>query len=131
LPLKLTITSFVFEITTGAALANCGIGISSSDGNTKIVETGAVDCSVSGIKTGTATGTLTVNPGHYILTFTATSNSIVWRAATTNAFMGAIVNTGTPHIMDFANPSSSGIMPATLGAPTGVAANLPVVKLQG
>ena len=118
LPFRFTIRRISIAITTGIASSNVGAGIYSADGNTLLLESGAIVSTSTGNKTATITAVI-LEPGIY------------WHAVTTNDATVAVLvlngggtsfqllNTGSStQYGTAANASSSSVLPATLGTVT-------------
>lgn len=134
IPARITVSALSFYVGTGVASQYAALALYSADGNTKLLDTGAVSVASSGVKTVTFGTPVTLEPGMYWYAWTCTSTGVAWRAAyyaTSSSNELAIMNAGTVHSGTAANTSSAGVMPSTLGTITG-GQTLPVAcKLQG
>jgi hypothetical protein len=106
---------------------NAGFAIYSADGNTKIVDSGAISTAAwSGANNFALSGTVTFGPGYFYLAWTADSTTPTIRSASAVANYYAPLNNGSGTVIGTAaNVSTGGVLPATLGALTD-SANLPV-----
>lgn len=96
-----------------------GFGIYTSDGNTKVCDTGAISTTAwSGAATYTISS-CTFGPGLYYFAWTADNTTPTMRkaAAFTNYFSPQNTGSGT-RLGTAANASSAGVLPSTLGALT-------------
>lgn len=106
-----------FQIQTAAAGSFTGAGLFSPDGNVKLLETGAVDSSTTGLKTVTLASTFLLLPGLYQYAYTA-SDVLVQAVLLGGINSATLSNIGTPRVVvdGFgANASVGGVLPATLG----------------
>ena len=112
------VNKIAIQIQTLSAGAFAGAGLYSPDGNVKLVETGAIDCSTTGLKTVTLGTTYLFLPGEYQYAYTC--SDIVAQAVLLGGINAATIsNIGTPRVVvdgTAANASVGGVLPATLGA---------------
>lgn len=126
IPWPITITKASINVTTLQAASTVTMGIYSSDGNTKILDTGTFDSSTTGVKTNTFTGVLIPAGAYYFAQ--STSNTGVQTenfGATTNR-NNYLNTTGGPRQGTAANSTSGGVLPSTLGAITNLSAGISV-----
>lgn len=112
LPYTITVNSLSVVVTTAQASSTVQLGIYSMAG-TKLLATGTIASTSTGLKTGTVT-TTTLTPGFYIMAF-VTNNTLTKVSAytvSTSGFYDTVYG-GTA-----ANVVSGGVMPATLGTIT-------------
>lgn len=129
LALQLIVTNVVFEIVTGASGQFMAIGVYSSDGGTKLIDTGAFSTSANGVHSKVITA-VTLLPGWYCLAWTIDNTTATLRSTANSANFG-INNNTVVQKGSAANASSAGVLPATLGALTTGVFDVPIVKLQG
>ena len=142
IPSQIVVDRIIFELRTGVDTKKCSVGVYNSAGTTLLVSTGALSCAVAdqGVLNTDVTNT-TLQPGWYILAFTADHASIAVLIDSHNAQESAslwlaIFNATTVHVGIGANASAAGVFPATVGAITGATSGSqsiyrPVIKLQG
>lgn len=126
-----TVASLIFEVSgspTGGCLA--AAGLYSSDRTTKLLDSGAKDCSTSAIKTGTSVVGM-VPKGWYWLVFTCNDNTTQFRTIIdSNVALTNLINEGTVQRATFGN-STGAVLPTSLTTPTGASfATFPFIKLQ-
>lgn len=132
LPMELTVASVHFSINTTSAGSNVAIGVYSADGNTLHVDSGPVSGATGGIKSVTLGSTATLPAGFYWFAWTATDGTVRLSAIQTSLPWYNIMIGGTLQEGKGANASSSGNLPATLGAiSTSGQTPVPIAKLQG
>lgn len=140
LPMRLTVSRVVFHINTASASSNGAAAIYSSDGQTKLVDTGAVDTSTTGTK-DTDIANVTLAPGFYWLAVTNSTTAVAFQG---NQITGSVLanaigawNSTTVHWGNAANSSAAGVMPNTMGTPGSIVTSdtamstMAIVKLQG
>ena len=130
LPFRATVRKIVFEVTTLSVGAFASVGLYSADGNTLLVHTGAVSTTTTGNKSTTLGTPVTLEPGIYVLARTYSDGTIVCRGFTTSGTTRGFLNQNANRVGDAANASSSGVLPATLGAITPGADNLIVALFE-
>lgn len=136
LPHGLVVAKLTVQISTLFSGGLCSVGIYSADGNTKLIDSGTISTTTTGIKDVTLGATVSLPVGFYWFAWTQDN--------TTSRFAGdgfnnvnviALYNgASTTQMGDAANSSSSGVLPSTLGTVTGVgtaSTPVPVCKLQG
>ena len=133
-PGNTNISSFTFDLTVGVGGGFSGFGLYTIDGNTKLVDTGAISSTVAA--QGNIKTTFTAVPvpaGEYIFAWTANSTTIaMFMAGAGNATSDSILNAGpTPFLGTAANVSVGGVLPATLGALTGVTSQRTPIAVWG
>ena len=103
---KITVNSIVFSIGTGAS-GNCAIAVYHADGNTKLIDTGALTTVTTGARNISVSAT-SIGPGWYFIAWTADNTSATFGgyAATGSA---TVLNTGTVHLGTAANASAAGV----------------------
>lgn len=128
LPLEIEVVGLVHEVVTAAGSTHGAIGIYTSDGGTKLLDTGAEDFAANGVKPGAVSGTL--HPGWYWLAWTIDSATPTLRSVAAPANFG-VLNTTVVQKGSAANSSAVGVLPATLGAISSQTFDIPLVKIQG
>lgn len=114
IPGHINVASVHIEVTTGAASALASVGLYSSDGAVKIVDSGTFDCSTTGTKSNTLGAAVDVDFGWYWYVVAISDNTIRLRARQTGTIT-AIANAGTVQRGSAANSASAGVLPSTLG----------------
>lgn len=135
LPIRITIAELSFNLSTTSAGGNISMGIYSSDGNTRHIDTGPILTTAGGVKRTVLGATVTLDPGFYWLAWTA-DNGTCRPSGVNNsaAFLNVLNGDGNNFQWGAAgNSSSGGQLPATLGgvATQGSTTPTPYVKLQG
>lgn len=129
IPVKLTVNHILFQQSNNAAAGNASVGIYSYDGNTLLIDSGIFDTSVAAaVRDKTLGASVTLNPGFYIVAWTCTQTTTGFRAVPSFA-VDSIGNTDVALIATAANASSGGVLPATLGALSGVSVAVWIVKI--
>lgn len=136
--LKATITINNWAMRFDGGSGNFGFGIYDSSGNLKVT-TGALSFVGSGVENGIILNNpVTLTPGEYYFAWTADTTSgdsgPSWitigssEGIPASAYMGVLNNAGI--VTGYAqNPSTSGLLPATLGTLTGAAAETNTIML--
>lgn len=119
-PGRITVDRIGVNGVTDSASNNAGFGIYSSDGNTKICDSGAISTtSWSGAASYTLSASCTFGPGYFYYAWTASSTTPTARSAAAITNFYAPLNTGSGTVLGTAaNTSSAGVLPTTLGALT-------------
>jgi len=122
---KLTVTTVHMSVGTGSVGNNLSFGIYSNDGNTKLVDSGAISTTSTGIKSVTLGSPVTLDAGVYLFAY-ATQNTTMRYAGFTalNSTAMDIANATVTVFATAANSASSGAIPSTTGALTPVNSGL-------
>jgi hypothetical protein len=135
IPTTLSITKISAEVTTLSAATHFAIGLYSTDGNTKVLDSGAQSSAATGIVTATI-GATQVPAGFYYFAFTLDSTVPILEGVTVevnSATVGLLNAGGVVQMGKAANASAAGVLPATLGAlsavNTGVGTQWPLVVI--
>lgn len=134
IPIKSSFTAvnIVFEVSANAT-AGClaAAGLYSSDGATKILDSGPLDCSTNAVKTGTSLVGWFPR-GWYWLVFTCNDTTTQFRTIIdSNTSLTNLINSGTVQRATFGT-SSGAVLPASLPSSAGASfATFPFIKLQG
>jgi hypothetical protein len=131
LPYRVVVRRIAVEVTTaGAAGSKVAVGIYSSDGNTKLVDSGALDAASTGVKTASITA-VTLNPGVYWFAQAASDATVQTR--TINAVTAAtnMLNPNTNKKIGIAaNAAAAGVLPSSLGTITGSGINTAIAVFE-
>lgn len=113
----ISIANIVCKIAAGNGNGDLwGYGIYSSDGNTKIIDSGAISTAAAGLKS-TAITPVILNPGTYFYAQTSSNiNATSPYTATEVATVIPFMNQNRQRVGLAANASVAGVLPATLGA---------------
>lgn len=130
LPLATRLVSIHFNVLVGAASRFLAIGIYSFNGSTKLVDSGAVSATGTGIRNITLASPIVLIPGDYILAWTCDHLTPKFSTTNSSTDQNSILNAGVPQLGTCSNVSAAGVLPATLGTLTGADINIPIVKLQ-
>jgi len=129
LPVELVINSLHFEL-VNAPGGSYSLGLYNDAGTSLLCDTGALTASGPGVKSVTLGSAATLPAGSYWLAWTGSNTTLTVRANTIQD--ATLINAGTVQIGTAANASSSGVLPATLGAITGaITFDVQRLKLQG
>lgn len=122
---KMTISTVHMSLGTGSVGNNLSFGIYSNDGNTKLVDSGAISTTSTGIKSVTLGSPVTIDAGVYLFAY-ATQNTTMRYAGFTglNSTAMDIANADVTVFATAANSASSGSLPSTTGALTPVNSGL-------
>jgi len=119
IPTTLSITKISLEVTTLSGGTHVAIGLYTTDGNTKVLDSGAMSSAATGIVTSTISATQ-VPAGFYYFAFTSDSTVPILEGVTveptTGVTIGIINNGGVVQMGKATNVSAAGVLPATLGA---------------
>jgi len=134
LPLSMSLTSIIFEVTALNAGKFCGVSLYSADGNTRVADTGPISAGSTGIKTGALVGgPIAVPAGFYwIMVNTDATTLVTFRSTVPVVAYINLINQGTVFYGTAANAAVAGQNPTTLGAIT-ANTSVPMLsyKLQG
>ncbi len=119
LPFRIKVVNIVVNITTPHAANFCAYAIYTPDGNTVLLESGAISTASAAV-VNTAITAVTLEPGPYFAAWTATQTTAQAAHETTSAVVG-FTNENNVRIGRAANASSSSVFPATLGTITAAA----------
>lgn len=127
------VNSIAFDVRTAEAGKFMGVGLYSLDGSTKLIDSGALSVASTGVKSTTLASTFYLPPGQYWLAVTSDTAGPLNVSTCANPSGSALDNTGTlPYYATAANGGSAGVLPATLGALTGInQGQQPLVRLAG
>lgn len=114
---KIVVAKVAFEVVTLSVGSLAAIGIYSADGNTLLINSGAVSTTTAGVKTVTLGSPVTLAPGKYIYAVTANNTTPTSYAALTGSF-NVLLNAFTTTAGTAANASASGVLPSTTGVIT-------------
>ena len=116
LPFRAIVRNIIFEVFTLESAKFAGFGIYDVTGN-RLVHTGAVSVAGTGRKSTSVTA-VTLEPGVYVIAWTADGTTFAYLTALniTTGTLGSFWNQNATRIGKAANASSSGVLPATLGA---------------
>ena len=127
LPFRAIIRTITSEVTTSEASSLYAMGIYSIDGNTLLVDSGAISGASSGVKSVTITA-VTLEPGVYWFAQTSNATATIIHRSLNVTGLAGIINGGSQEKTILAgNASSSGVLPATLGSLTATTTRLPGV----
>ena len=128
LPFRTIIRNIVFDIEVASASGLCSVGLYDV-GKNLFVHTGAISTTTDEIK-NTAVTAVTLEPGIYYLAWTGDNNTFKLTSLSIgDAAMQPLRINGTK-VGRAANSSSSGVLPATLGAITVENINVPAVYFE-
>ena len=128
LPFQVTVRTINTQVTTLEAAKKYSVGIYSADGNTLLVDSGAISTASTGVKSVTITA-VTLIPGVYLFAHTADGTTAAAQKLNMPNVQ-ALMNGGSASKANrAANASSAGVLPATLGTLTEATARLPVAAL--
>jgi hypothetical protein len=131
-PIGCTITKVMIEVVGATASALAAVGIYSSDGGTKWLDSGAIDCGSNGIKSVTLGTPVDVPMGFCCFVATCNDTTTTFRSAVMVSTVTNLENEGTVQRFNAANASAAGVLPSSLGTLTGASfSNLPFSKMQG
>jgi hypothetical protein len=117
LPHSITINKIVYSVTTLSASDKWGFGIYSSDGLTKLVDSGAVSPTATGTAFSVTIGAVTLPPGTYYFAQTSSGTTAQMNFFPSNtAQMFPIFNLNRSRTGLGANASVAGVLPSTIGA---------------
>lgn len=128
-PLTRTITVSTIHtyISTGAGSSTGSFGIYTNDGNTRLITSGSIDTSTSGVKSVTLGSPVTLTPGLYLYAFAvSTSTTLRYQSMVMAANGMDMANGDVTTFATAANAASSGVIPSTLGALTPVTSMSPM-----
>lgn len=111
--------SYIFTTTSGAG-SGVNFGIYNAAG-VKVIDSGQFDGTSAAVQTLTFTP-VTLLPGTYYFACSATDSTmrgVMMQTSNPTALLGTLC-TSAPYIASAANPTSAGVMPATLGALTAI-----------
>lgn len=127
---RITFANLYFEVMTASAGGNCAVAVYNAAGTTKLIDSGAISTTATGMKTTAVS--ITLDKGYYWFAWTADNTTAAFRGLPQSVNWTPIQNEGTVHAGTAANASVAGAMPATLGVISAVSGmNVPIVKLQG
>lgn len=114
----ITINKIVYNVATLSASDKWAFGIYSSDGNTKLIDSGVISPTATNTALSITLGTpVTLPPGEYYFAQTASGTTALSSFQQTNtAAVPPMVNKNRNRIGLAANASAAGVLPSTLGA---------------
>lgn len=118
LPMRLTVASIHFHISTAFAGGLCSVGVYSDDGTTLLIDSGAKSTTATGVVSTTLAATVTLGPGWYWVAYTCDNATSAISGTPASANPSAVLNAGTGQVGAAANASAAGVLPATLGTVT-------------
>ena len=130
-PNRITVDRIAVNGVVDSAGNNAGFGIYSSDGNTKICDSGAISTtSWAGASSYALSSSCTFGPGYFYYAWTASSTTPTARSNSGITNFYTAVNAGTGTVLGTAaNASSGGVLPSTLGTLTDSAGlTIPIVR---
>ena len=116
LPFRVVVRNIVVDITTLEVGKLAGFGLYDAAKNLA-VDSGAISTTTTGVKTVSITA-VTIEPGVYYVAWTCDGIVAKSRFASNGSFYINMVNENATRTARAANASSSGVLPATLGALT-------------
>lgn len=126
-PCRLVVNRVVFQVSATGGLS--GVGIYSATGD-RLITTGAVDTTTTGVKNTALGASVTIEAGWYYLAWTANNTTATYHSEVSATTYTNVLNATTVHIGTAANASSGGVLPATLGAVSAGSFPVIIVKLQ-
>ena len=130
-PNRITVDRIAVNGVVDSAGNNAGFGIYSSDGNTKICDSGAISTtSWAGASSYALSSSCTFGPGYFYYAWTASSTTPTARSNGGISNFYTPINAGTGTVLGTAaNASSGGVLPSTLGTLTDSAGlTIPIVR---
>ena len=109
---------------------NCAVGVYSDDGNTKLIDSGAIAIVANTLSDIALGAPVALTAGHYWLAYTMDNTTPTIHVVTLATAIRTVLNATTVQTGTAANASASAVLPATLGAITSADVSVPVVKLQ-
>lgn len=128
---RITVDRIAVNGVTDSAGNSAGFGIYSSDGNTKICDSGAISTTAwAGAANYALSGSCTFGPGYFIYAWTSNSTTPTARSMGASTNFYTAINNGTGTVLGTAaNASSGGVLPSTLGSLTDSAGlTIPIVR---
>jgi hypothetical protein len=112
LPGVMTVNSIGIQITTGgSAGAKANLGVYTPDGNTKLIDSGAIDVASSGFKSASVAGYVLL-PGVYWIVYSFTDTGVHANGPINLGYLGG----GDTSMFGYAtNTTSANVLPSTLG----------------
>jgi hypothetical protein len=117
LPYAITVNKIVYNVSTLSASDKWAFGIYSSNGNTKLIDTGVISPTATGTAISITLGTpVTLPPGEYYFAQTSSGTTALSNFQQINQTIVAVmINTNRARNGLAANASASGVLPSTLG----------------
>lgn len=132
IPVGMWVNSIAVDVRTLEAGKLIGVGIYSLDGNTKLIDSGALSMASTGVKSTTLGTTFYLPPGEYLLAITSDETGVGKVTTCANQSGGGYIALSTSYYCTAANSGAAGVLPATLGALSGLnSADMPLIRLAG
>ena len=128
LPSGILVNKIIFEVVATAVGSHGSVGIYDQTGTILLIDSGAQDTSVAGVKIVTLATPVWLAPGMYIVGATCTSTTPSIRGVTingTNTLMSAVVS----RIGTSAVATVNGVLPSSLGVIASAFINIPSILL--
>ena len=129
LPYRVLVARLAFSIATLSVGGLAGVGIHDKDKN-KLFANEGISTTTTGVKTGTVSPSVTLEPGVYYVTWTADNTTVTLFASTTGSAQGTLLNAQSAKAGVAANTSTAGVLPATLGTITGAVLAPPIFIIE-
>lgn len=126
LPFQIKVSDIQIYVDTLQAGKNFGCGIYSADGETLLLETGAISTASAGKKKVTLGTAVTLDAGVYWYAWTADGTTLRVRGLAAAGAVNDLFDDTNPQMGDAENGGTNGVLPATLGTITYVGLNIPL-----
>jgi hypothetical protein len=114
-----SIAKVAYNITAAVAGSHVAFAIYSADGNTKLVDSGALSGAAIGNFSQNLAAPVLIGPGDYIFAWTADNTGVTGYGISAYVGVpGGIITANQTRYGSVANPSAAGVMPAQLGVLT-------------
>lgn len=116
---RIVVSKLVINVSTLQASKNAVVGVYSSDGTTKLIDSGAISVATTGTKTATLGTAVTLDAGTYIFAWSCDGTTAQAGQFSVSSLTG-IINAFVTRVGTAANAMSSLVLPSSLSTITPV-----------
>lgn len=131
LSMQLKVSKVAFFVDTGAVAGVISAGIYNAGGTVKLIDTGALTATASGVKTKTLTTPVILTPGFYLAAWASNNTALLIGATDTSGNFQTLRNQFVEHGGTVAGAAVGGVLPAAVGTVVAAGFAWPLTLLQG